>query len=282
MKSPKKAKLIEFTLLALLSSPFAPTFASAEALDLVQVPRDQKAGAMGSWPLIDVNLLFLDRQNHALVPNVTPAFRVQEDGVERTVQTVSGLNSPVSVCIDIGINGGARRFWNELRSAVVVLVMGLPKGSEVLIVFSANDPYIAVPFSSAPEAIKHLPDPWNLVPSRSSFLDSILTTEMYFVRCAKYHRRAFVLLTSNLPGEKPDSTIRAMLFPGAPFVYVLRTRGAIARRFEPQEQISRNLISELAKQLGGRSLILSPGETDIEDHYCPANVRSRVGKSSLC
>jgi hypothetical protein len=56
-----------------------------------------------------------------------------------------------------------------------------------------------------------------------------------------------------------------MLFPGAPFVYFLRTRSALARGFEPEEQISRNLIGDFAKQLGGRSLILSPGETDIED-----------------
>jgi hypothetical protein len=266
MKSPKTAKLIVFTLLAALSIPFTPTGASAEGPDLVRVPRDQKAGAMGSWPLIDLNLLFLDRQNNPLVPNVTPAFRVQEDGVERTVQSVSGLKSPVSVCIDIAINGGAHRFWDELRSAVAVLVMGLPTGSEVLVVYSVSDPYIAVPFSSAPEAVKHLPDPWNLFPKQtSSLLESILTTEMYFVHCAKYHRWAFVLLTSYPPREKPDSTIRAMLFPGAPFFYVVRTRGALARRFEPEEQISRNLIRDFAQQLGGRSLILSPGETDIED-----------------
>jgi hypothetical protein len=160
--------------------------------------------------------LFLNRGNHAVVPNATPAFRVQEDGVERTVQSVSGLNSPVSVCVDIGINGGARRFWNELRSAVAALVTGLPTGSEVLIVFSVPDPYIAVPFSSAPEAVKHIPDPWNLVPKPSSVLDSIVTTEMYFVHRAKYHRRAFVLLTSQLPMKTPIARFVQCCFPGRP------------------------------------------------------------------
>jgi hypothetical protein len=267
MKSPKMTRLIVFTLLAGLATPSAPTCASAEAPHLVQVPLDEKAATMGRWPLVDVNLLFLDPRNQAVVPNATPAFRVQEDGVERSVKTVSGLKSPVSVCIFIRFNGGAHRFWNDLRSAVAALVMGLPTGSEVLIVYSADNPYIAVPFSSALGAINTLPNPENLAPitPNPSLLDSILTTEMYFAHRAKYHRRAFVLFTSGLSDEKPDSTVRAMLFPGAPFFYVVRTRAGVARRFEPEEQISRNRIRDFARQLGGRCLMLSPGETDTED-----------------
>lgn len=228
------------------------------------LPSGTQAPGKKAWPTVNLNLLLLDKKNRAVISNITPPFQVLEDGVPKTVHIVSGPNTPVSLCIEIRVSGGVQRYWNEVREAAASLVKNLPPQSEVMIVFSADKTYLALPFTPASAALQKFPNLGYLPPNgKNSLFDSIAITEPYFVQFAHYQRRALVLMTDRIPPLSFDNTIRSMLIPGAPFVYALRVRKYLAPAFSPEDQLSMNRFIAFVKPSGGLSLALSPGQTDI-------------------
>jgi von Willebrand factor type A domain len=218
-KGTRLPRLVKLTiLLALVASvPFGYGQATTQNADLSAPATHSAPPISAEWPKVTLNLL-IDGKGH-----LGSTFQVLEDHAPQRVVALVGPGSPVSLCIQIDISGSMAGRVNEIRDAAVLLVKNLPPGSEVMVVFFADKPVMASPFTPASALDPHMFE--NLeFGHRTALYDSIVTAEQSFVHSAHYPRRAFVLITDgreNGSSHGYNDALRSMLMPGSPFVYVL-------------------------------------------------------------
>jgi Ca-activated chloride channel family protein len=267
----------------------APIFLAAIATGLFIIPgigqtgnqepaRGAESNAAGSPArMVDLNLLVLDKEKHPLIKLDRAAFQVFENGAPQTIQSVSGEDGPVSLCLLIDESGSTKAMRDPIGDAVVSLVKNLPAGSEVMLVRFADAAYLDLPFTPAssvePAKLRQLNSRGG-----TALFDALIAAEDYVQKNAHQNRRALVVISDG--GENASTvsllqTTQRVLMPGAPMLYALSTRDEKAY---PAEKIrDERRLTILAKVSGG--MILSARNANDMAHgtdQISAMIRSQV------
>jgi VWFA-related protein len=175
---------------------------------------------------VNLNLLVLDKEKHPITGLDGAAFQVFENGAQQTIQSLTGIDGPVSLCLLIDESGSTLAMRQPIGDAAVALVKDLPAGSEVMQVRFADAAYLDLPFTPAssvdPAKIRQLNSRGG-----TALFDALIAAEDYVQKNARQKRRALVLISDG--GENAskldlDQTRRRFLKPGAPMLYALSTR----------------------------------------------------------
>lgn len=175
------------------------------------------------WPQIDVNIFVLDRSGNPAPPTDSHDFQLLQDGAPRTIQFVSGPESPISLALLIDTSGSTRQQFPYVVPAATALIDALPPDSEVAVVFFADQAYCDLPLTPVGS---FNPKVWQHLEARggTAFYDALFATETYFIGHAGHARRALVAITDG--GDDASSlsfqqVTRILQTPGAPVLYIL-------------------------------------------------------------
>lgn len=204
---------------------------------------------------VDLNVLVLDREKHP-EPNLDGArFQVLEDGVSRTIESVTGADGPVSLCLLVDESGSTKAMSRPIVDAEVALVQGLPAGSEVMVVHFADRAYLDIPFTpvASVDQVK-----LRQMSSRggTALSDAVVAADVYVMAGAHQKRRALVIISDggdNASTLNMEQAIVRISRLGAPLIYALGPQDANESPAN-REHSERNL-KMLTRAGGGVALI---------------------------
>lgn len=192
------------------------------SIELKEIPSGGGTSLASRWPEVTLNFV-IDKKGGGTLPIRESSLQLLEDSAHQKIDSISGPGSPVSLCLQIDISGSMARQIEMVRDAATALISNLPPGSEVMVSVFANRTFLAAPFTPVRDfdlsifgRLKY--------GHRSALDDSIVMTENYFVRFARFPRRALVLITDGSDNNSRHGlrdVEHAMEMPGDPFAYVL-------------------------------------------------------------
>lgn len=205
--------------------------------------------------IVDLNVLILDRDKHPVTGLGAAAFQVSEDGAPQAIQSVTGADGPVSLCLLVDQSGSTKTMRQPIVDAVVALVKGLPAGSEVMVVHFADEAYLDIPFTPV-ESV----DPAKLRQMESrggtALYDALMAAENSVLVKAHQKRRTLVIISdggdnaSKLSLEQAAQRLERL---GAPLIYALRSSGG--DRFPSESSHEERVLKLLTKVGGGVTLV---------------------------
>jgi Ca-activated chloride channel family protein len=218
------AKVVKITIVfALIAGfPFARGQAARPDAGIPAVAEGSVPAVPSEWPQVILNVL-VDAKKGATDPVPASSLEIIEDGTPQKIESIAGPGSPVSLCILIDVSGSMTSKQSDVRDAAAALVKGLPPDSEVTVSAFAEKSYLVLPFTRA-EAVDLSLFGRLKFGHHTALNDSVIVAEQYFVKFARYPRRALVLITDggeNASEHGISDATHAMEAPTGPFVYVL-------------------------------------------------------------
>ncbi|HEY2860972.1 MAG TPA: hypothetical protein VGJ21_21360 [Terracidiphilus sp.] len=196
------------------------------------------------WPLVDLNVLVLDKEKTPHPETDAAQFRVLEDGAPQTILSLSGAEAPVSLGLVLDFSGstcpqkqeGKRpcASYSPILNSLPELTASLPAGSEVMVATFADQAFLDMNFAPAEHFDLHVLDKLH-AGGGTAFYDALVAAEDYFAKHAKFKRRAIVVVSD---GEDNASkldlaqAIQRISCASAPLLYAINTAG------EHQEDLS--------------------------------------------
>jgi len=199
------------------------------------------------WPEINLNILAVDMSGQPDTTLDKSAFRLFEDGVERSLESVVAEDAPVSVALLIDTSGSTKDSMAATASVATAIIQSLPDASEVMAVLFADEASIGQPFTSAHAAPLSFLNQLQ-AHGGTSFYDALIVSEAYVAAHAQFARRALVVLSDggdNASRHKLQDAVRSLQQPGTPTVYFVVQPEPRASGFERSrtERIIKTLVS---------------------------------------
>ena len=173
--------------------------------------------------VVALNVLVLDREKRPVAGPDGKAIQVSEDGAPRTVQSVTGADGPVSVCLVIDESGSTKAMRPAINDAVVALVKGLPSGSEVMVVHFADKAFLDLPFTPV-ATVDEGKLRMTVSHGGTALHDAVVAAENFMLEKAHQKRRALVIISDggdNASSLNLEQAIFKISKPGAPLLYAL-------------------------------------------------------------
>lgn len=219
-----------------------------------------KVATSASVRTVDLNVLVLDHEKRP-EPNLDGTkFQVSEDGALRSIESVTGADAPVSLCLLIDNSGSTHAMQQSIVDAGVALVKGLPAGSEVMVVHFADNAYLDVPFTPISSV------DWSkvrLMESRggTALYDALVSAENSILAKAHQKRRALVVISDggdNASKLNLEQAAFRVSVPGSPLIYALAPESE-GESPANKEHSERNL-KMLTKAGGGITMMARNGK----------------------
>jgi len=193
------------------------------------------AAATHPWPVINLNVLALDKQKLPLTETDPGAFQVLDDGVPQSILSLSGSATPVSLAVVVDLSGSTCPFqikpnaacssYDPALHSLVDLLASLPAGSEVMLVTFADKHYLNLKFAPVSEFKLQLFDTLR-AQGGSAIYDALVATDYYFAKNARFKRRAIILLIDgedNASHLNLEQAISRMSYASCPMLYAINT-----------------------------------------------------------
>ena len=207
-----------------------------------QQPRDSAhprfkpyAAVSDPWPLVDLNVLVLDKEKAPQPETDSAQFRVLEDGTAQAILSLSGSEAPVSLGLVVDLSGStcpdhiktksACSAFDPIIKSLPELTATLPAGSEVMATTFADQAYLDVKFSPAEKFDIHQFDKLH-AGGGTAFYDALVATADYFAKNAKFKRRALVVISDgddNASRLDLAQAIQRLSCASAPMLYAIDT-----------------------------------------------------------
>jgi len=212
------------------------------------------SGAPGH--IVDLNVLVVDREKHPVAGVDGAAVQVLDDGVSRTIESVTGTDGLISLCLVVDQSGSTKSMRQPISDAAVALVKRLPAGSEVMMVHFADEAFLDVPFTPVSSV------DWSkvrLMESRggTALYDALVAAEKFMLAYAHEKRRALVIISDggdNASKLSLEQAARRLAWPGgAPLIYALRFSDG--DEFPSESYHEERTLKTLTKAGGGVTLV---------------------------
>ena len=202
------------------------------------------------WPKVTLNVLLVDQTNGPTTLADPSVLEVSEDHTVQTIQSVAGPGTPVSLCLLIDHSGSLFSFRSEVDDAAVSLIRNLPPDSEAMVAVFEGESVLSLPFTAA-AGFDRSRLKYPALRGGSALFNSLVATESYSERYARYQRKALVLITDG--GESGsdytlNETTRLMQIPDSPLVFALQ----IPRdEIRDERQHDAKTLDKLTRAAGG-------------------------------
>lgn len=239
------------------------------AMALSQQPRDGArrafkpfAATSDPWPLVDLNVLVLDKDKAPQAETDAAQFRVVEDGAPQTILSLSGAEAPVSLGLLVDLSGSTCPDQSRKKSpcssfdpiikSLPELLATLPAGSEVMVTNFSYAAFLDMKFAPAETFDIHLFDKLRS-DGGTAFYDALVATEDYFAKNAKFKRRAIVVVSD---GDDNASTlnlaqaIQRISCASTPMLYAINTTKEDDTLFMERRR-NKRVLELLAESAGG-------------------------------
>jgi VWFA-related protein len=210
----------------------------------------------GPGHIVDLNVLVVDRDKHPVSGVDGKALQILDDGMSRTIESVTGTDGPISLCLLVDQSGSTKSMRQPISDAAVALVKGLPTGSEVMVVHFADNAFLDVPFTPV-SAVD-----WSkvrLMESRggTALFDALVAAEDSILAKARQKRRALVIISDggdNASKLSLEQAARRLAWPvGAPMIYALRLSDG--DEYPAESYHEERTLKTLTKAGGGVTLV---------------------------
>jgi Ca-activated chloride channel family protein len=206
--------------------------------------------ALQKWPKVTLNVLALDRVKEPFTLPDPSVIEVSEEQKAQTIKSVAGPGTPVSLCLLIDHSSSLRSFRGAIDDAATSLIKHLPQESEAMVAVFEGESVLAVPFTAAATFDRGMLT-YPALRGGSAIFDSLVATDRYFLRYARYERRALVLITDGSENGSEYSlseTARLMQIPDGPLVFALQIPH---KEIRDERRHDNKMLDKLTKATGG-------------------------------